>query len=159
MTKVTLVEEENQLASSRSRSSALDRRLSSLFKLHHHTKITRYVNGVFDRWRTPLQLRRIFAINGRSSRSRSFARRSAILSCSRDLESLPLTNFVISRVFPVISTTAMHVHRYKPIRADSACFVQLMCRCFEKYLHLSWGDKRKSKRLPQSLSLVRPSTN
>lgn len=26
--------------------------LFSLFKLHHHTKITLYVNGVFDRWGT-----------------------------------------------------------------------------------------------------------
>lgn len=49
------------LALNRSRLPS-DRRPSSLFHLHRHTKITRYVNEVFDRWRTPLQLRRIFAI-------------------------------------------------------------------------------------------------
>lgn len=49
------------LALNRSRLPS-DRRSSSLFHLHRHTKITRYVNEVFDRWRTTLQLRRTFAI-------------------------------------------------------------------------------------------------
>lgn len=49
------------LALNRSRLPS-DRRPSSLFHLHRHTKIARYVNEAFDRWRTPLQLRRIFSI-------------------------------------------------------------------------------------------------
>lgn len=60
------------------------RQQSSLSELHHRTKIARYVDGVFDRWRTPPELRRIFAINV------SYAK--GALSRRGDQKSLPSAN-------------------------------------------------------------------